>query len=65
MFLRKKREKTDLAALLRSVDGHLCELIAKLDAPDLGVAEEKVDPDAMSEGEIMKKWIMGEEGDGV
>ena len=71
MFLSKRsQERAESAkklsmclALLEKMQSELCDL--KNEVKELREQPIKEsDPDAMSESEIMNKWIMGEKGDG-
>ena len=54
----------ELSALHESTQKELSALKGEVETLRGQANEQKKDPDAMSEGEIMSKWIMGEKGDG-
>ena len=67
MFGRGKRQREELLELKMRLDEMQRELSALKE--DVAVLrerppEEKKDTDAMSEGEVLNKWYMGEKGDG-
>lgn len=64
MFGRGKRERAELRAELKKLSERLDEMQREVSALRERPPEEKKDPDVMSEGERINKWIMGEKGDG-
>ena len=64
MFGKAKKERAELRDELSSLRERLDEMQEELAALREPKEERKKDPDAMSEGEMLNKWYMGEKGDG-
>ena len=70
MFGKAKKERAELREALVVLKNRLDAMQRELSAlkEDVAVLRERPpeekDPDAMSEGEMLNKWYMGEKGDG-
>ncbi len=64
MFGRRERDKQELIQFLVALRNEIHALREDL-LRDRQSTDEKRDPDAMSEGEVMGKWYLGENGDGI